>query len=59
MKKKQQEAAPNIKPGDHVEYDQEEWEVVELFGDHGKYATINGEAGRYSTETKNLKKIEE
>ena len=61
MKKKKNEAeAPKLRPGDHVTYDGDEWELVETFGGKNgdEYAVIFGEAGRFSVRTKDLKKLE-
>ena len=55
--KKNEEAKPELKPGDTVTYDGTEWELVEEFGG-GKYAVISSERGRFSTQTKDLKKAE-
>lgn len=55
--KKNEEAKPELKPGDFVTYDGTEWELVEMFGG-GKYAVIFSERGRFSTQTKDLKKAE-
>lgn len=57
-KKEQAEKKPELKPGDHVTYDGEEWELVEMFGG-GKYSVIFGTAGRFSVKTSALVKAEE
>lgn len=60
-KKDQAEQKPELRPGDHVMYDGEEWELVELFGgkDSEEYAVIFGEAGRFSVKTEALTRVEE
>lgn len=57
-RKKNEKRTQELKPGDIVQYDGAEWEVVELFGS-GKYAVIQGEAGRFSADITYLKKLED
>lgn len=57
-KKKNEKQPQDLRPGDHVEYDGAEWEVIELFGS-GKYAVIQGEGGRFSADITYLKKLED
>lgn len=57
-KKDQAEQKPELRPGDHVMYDGEEWELVEFFGEK-KYAVIFSAAGRFSVKTEALTRVEE